>query len=70
MDVVDSIEYDGVKSMKDGIELILKMFVDILVKYGVEQFNLVGEFFNLDYYQVMLMVLNLDMEFNLVMVVM
>ena len=70
MDAADSIEHDGVKSMKDGIELTLKMFVDTLAKHGVEQLNPVGEPFNPDYHQAMSMVPNPDMEPNSVMAVM
>lgn len=44
-----------IKLMCEGMELILKMFDDILCCYQVEVLNLEGEFFNFEQYQVMVM---------------
>jgi len=53
--VVDSMEkalevkaegHDAVKAMHDGIELTMKMLLDTLKKYGIEQIDPLGQDFN------------------------
>lgn len=70
LEAADSLDHEGVKGMKDGVELTLKMFVDTLAKHGVEQISPMGEPFNPEYHQAMSMVPNPDMEPNSVMAVM
>ena len=74
--VVDSLE-NGLKSvevsdsehdaMREGMELTLKLFVDTLAKFNVEQVNPAGEPLDPNYHQAMTMVPNPDMEPNTVM---
>ena len=70
IDAADSVEAEAVQSMKDGVELTLKMFVDALKKHGVEQVDPMGQPFNPEFHQAMSMVPNPDMEPNSVMAVM
>ncbi len=74
--VVDSLE-NGLKSveasdgahdaMREGMELTLKLFVDILAKNQVIQVNPVGEPLDPHFHQAITMVPNPDMEPNTVM---
>lgn len=73
--VVDSLEWGLVmldledevfKLVCEGLEFILKVLFDVFVKYNLEQIDLQGELFNLEYYEVMIMILVFDVEFNFV----
>jgi len=70
LDAAGGQDDDTVKSMREGIELTLRMFVDTLGKHGIEQINPVGEPFNPEFHQAMSMVPNPEMEPNSVMAVM
>jgi molecular chaperone GrpE len=52
--------------LRQGMELILKMLLDILRKYGVEQLNPVGQPFNPVQHEAMAMQEDLDLEPNTV----
>jgi len=56
-------------SIREGIELTLKMLTDTLKKHGVEQNDPLGEPFNPELHQAMSMQPNPDMEPNTVMAV-
>ncbi|MCL6269999.1 nucleotide exchange factor GrpE [Sansalvadorimonas sp. 2012CJ34-2] len=64
VEVSDSSEHDA---MREGMELTLKLFVDTLAKFNVEQVNPVGEPLDPNFHQAMTMVPNPDMEPNTVM---
>lgn len=76
MQMIDEQNEDGadpdkkLKSIKEGSELTLKMFVDALAKHGVVQLDPVGEPFNPEFHEAMSMVENPDAEPNSVMAVM
>ena len=60
---------NGDDSIREGIELTLKMLTDTLIKHGVEQSDPLGEPFNPELHQAMSMQPNPDMEPNTVMAV-
>ena len=70
--VVDSLERaletaapsseDASKAMHEGIELTLKMFLDVLKKFNVEQLNPVGEPFDPQFHEAMAMQESQDTE--------
>lgn len=70
LEAADNLDSEAAQSMRDGVELTLKMFVDTLGKHGIEQLNPMGEPFNPEFHQAMSMVPNPDMEPNSVMAVM
>lgn len=47
-------EHDGIKSMRDGMELTLQMFQRVLAKFGVKELNPLNEVFNPAFHEVML----------------
>ncbi|MDF2939580.1 MAG: GrpE protein [Gammaproteobacteria bacterium] len=62
--VVDSLEKalevkvdgnDSIKAMHDGIELTMKMLIDTLQKYGIEQINPMGQSFDPSLHEAMTM---------------
>ena len=61
---------DGAAAIGEGVELSLKLFLDVLGKAGVEQVNPLGEPFDPQRHEAMTMVPNPDMEPNSVMEVM
>lgn len=74
--VVDSLE-KGLESMsevsethREGVSMTLKMQLDVLEKFGVEQISPQGEPFDPQYHEAMTMVQNPEMEPNTVMDVM
>ena len=76
--VIDSLEkavetaasVEGAQAIAEGVELSLKLFVDTLVKSGVEQIDPLGEPFDPQVHEAMTMVPNPDAEPNSVMDVM
>jgi molecular chaperone GrpE len=74
--VVDSLEQamqlaekDENSSMYEGLELTMKLFVDVLKKHGVEQLNPVGEPFDPQLHEAMSMQVSEDVAPNTVLVV-
>ncbi|WP_144392835.1 nucleotide exchange factor GrpE [Pleionea sediminis] len=62
-------ESDEAKALKEGMELTLKMFVDVLAKKNVEQLNPQGEPFNPELHEAMSMQENPEVEPNTVIAV-
>jgi len=61
---------DGAAAIAEGVRLSLKLFLDVLVRQGVEQIDPHGEPFDPQRHEAMAMVPNPDMEANSVMDVM
>jgi len=59
-----------VASLREGNELTVKMFGDVMEKFNVERINPEGESFNPEFHQAMSMVPNAEMAPNTVMAVM
>jgi len=59
-----------VASLREGTELTVKMFGDVMEKFNVERINPEGETFNPEFHQAMSMVPNAEMAPNTVMAVM
>ena len=59
-----------VSSLREGTELTVKMFGDVMEKFNVERINPEGEAFNPEFHQAMSMVPNAEMAPNTVMAVM
>ena len=59
-----------VASLREGTELTVKMFGDVMEKFNVERINPDGEAFNPEFHQAMSMVPNAEMAPNTVMAVM
>jgi molecular chaperone GrpE len=59
-----------VASLREGTELTVKMFGDVMEKFNVERINPEGESFNPEFHQAMSMVPNTEMAPNTVMAVM
>ena len=59
-----------VASLREGTELTVKMFSDVMEKFNVERINPEGEAFNPEFHQAMSMVPNAEMAPNTVMAVM
>ena len=59
-----------VASLREGTELTVKMFGDVMEKFNVERINPEGEEFNPEFHQAMSMVPNAEMAPNTVMAVM
>ena len=57
-------------SLREGTELTVKMFGDVMEKFNVERINPEGEAFNPEFHQAMSMVPNAEMAPNTVMAVM
>jgi molecular chaperone GrpE len=57
-------ESAGVERLREGTELTLRLFRDVMSKFGVEQLDPEGERFNPDYHQAMSMQPRGDMEPN------
>lgn len=70
LEAADQLDNSVVKAMRDGVELTLKMFLDTMTKYGVQQLNPVGEPFNPEFHEAMSMVPNAELPPNSVMAVM
>ena len=64
-----SSEHAEVVAMKQGVELTMKMFVDAVKKYGLEQLDPVGEPFDPNHHEAMAMQPNADLAPNTVMTV-
>ena len=60
-------EDEGGKAIREGVELTYKSFMDVLVKYSIEQINPLSEPFDPQFHQAITMVPNPDMEPNTVM---
>lgn len=58
-----------VGAIKQGVELTMKMFMDAVKKYGLEQLNPVGEPFDPNHHEAMTMQPNPDLPANTVMTV-
>lgn len=58
-----------VGSMRQGVEMTLKMFLDVAAKYNLKQINPVGEPFNPEEHEAISMQPNPDMDPNMVMAV-
>lgn len=56
-------------SMHEGLELTMKLFLDVLAKHGVQQIDPVGEVFNPELHEAMSMQESADAEPNTVLVV-
>ncbi len=68
---VDAAEaVDGADAIAEGVRLSLKLFVDTLARFGIEQIDPVGEPFDPQKHEAMAMVPNDSMEANSVMEVM
>lgn len=74
--VVDSLEQaiqlaekDKGSSMYEGLDLTMKLFLDVLTKNGVEQINPLGEMFNPELHEAMSMQQVADAKTNTVIVV-
>ena len=63
---IDS-EDEGQKSVAEGIELTLKTFMDVLVRFKIEAIDPAGQPFDADLHQAVSMVPNPDLEANTVM---
>ena len=63
---IDS-EDEGQKSVAEGIELTLKTFMDVLVRFKIEVIDPAGQPFDADLHQAVSMVPNPDLEANTVM---
>lgn len=61
---------EAVKPVKEGVELTLKSFLDVLGRFNVQQLNPVGEPFDPQFHEAVTMVPNPAMEPNSVMDVM
>jgi molecular chaperone GrpE len=59
-----------VASLREGTELTVKMFGDVMERFNVERINPEGEAFNPEFHQAMSMVPNAEMAPNTVMAVM
>lgn len=59
-----------VASLREGTELTVKMFGDVMEKFNVERINPEGESFNPEFHQAMSMVPNAELAPNTVMAVM
>jgi molecular chaperone GrpE len=59
-----------ITSLREGTELTVKMFGDVMEKFNVERINPEGEAFNPEFHQAMSMVPNAEMAPNTVMAVM
>ena len=59
-----------VASLREGTELTVKMFGDVMEKFNVDRINPEGEAFNPEFHQAMSMVPNAEMAPNTVMAVM
>ena len=59
-----------VASLREGTELTVKMFGDVMEKFNVERINPEGQAFNPEFHQAMSMVPNAEMAPNTVMAVM
>ncbi len=59
-----------VASLREGTELTVKMFGDVMEKFNVERINPEGEAFNPEFHQAMSMIPNAEMAPNTVMAVM
>lgn len=75
--VVDSLEKaleamgeDATEAHREGVSMTLKMQLDVLAKFGVEEIEPQGEPFDPQYHEAMAMVPNPEMEPNTVMEVM
>ncbi len=68
--VETAVTVEGAQPIAEGVELSLKLFLDTLVKSGVEQIDPLGEPFNPQVHEAMAMVPNPDAEPNSVMDVM
>lgn len=64
---VIAVDDDSQTAVREGLELTLKSFVDVLGKFGVEAVNPVGEPFDPEFAQAMAQVPNPEMEPNTVM---
>ncbi|MCF6776449.1 nucleotide exchange factor GrpE [Thiotrichales bacterium 19X7-9] len=75
--VVDSMEHacdvkgddEQVHAMRQGVELTMKMLIDTLAKYGVEQINPEGDLFDPSLHEAMSMQVNDRVEANTVIAV-
>lgn len=74
--VVDSLEQaiqladkENNSSMHEGLDLTLKLFLDVLAKNGVEQINPLGEIFNPELHEAMSMQESQDAQANTIIVV-
>ncbi len=54
-------------AIKQGVELTLKMFVDTVAKFGLEQLNPVGEVFDPEFHEAMSMIEDPNYDSNIVM---
>ena len=59
-----------VAQLRHGTELTLKLFADVMGKFGVQRLDPIGQVFNPDFHQAMSMQIREDMEPNRVAVVM
>lgn len=66
----ESASEDGTAAIVEGMRLSMKLFLDVAAKAGVEQLDPVGEPFDPQRHEAMVMVPNPDMEPNSVMEVM
>ncbi len=62
-----AVDDESQTAVREGLELTLKSFVDVLSKFGVEAVNPVGEPFDPEFAQAMAQVPNPEMEPNTVM---
>ncbi|MCF6765057.1 nucleotide exchange factor GrpE [Thiotrichales bacterium 19S3-7] len=75
--VIDSMEHacdvksddEQVKAMRDGVQLTMKMLIDTLAKFGVEQINPEGDLFDPALHEAMSMQVNDRVEANTVIAV-
>lgn len=63
---IDSAD-EGQKSVAEGLELTLKSFMEVLVRYKIEAIDPAGEPFDAELHQAVSMVPNPDLEHNTVM---
>jgi molecular chaperone GrpE len=70
LEVADKLEGQGLDGMKEGIELTIKMFLDAVGKFQVEQINPLNQPFNPEYHQAMTAAPNPDVVPNTVLMVM
>lgn len=70
LEVTDKLGAESMTAMKEGIELTIKMFLDAVGKFHIEQVNPVNQPFNPEFHQAMSMVPNTEVAPNTVLMVM
>jgi molecular chaperone GrpE len=67
--MIQNVEHESAKPLREGIELTLKMFADTLGRFGVEQLDPVGEPFDAEKHEAMSMQPNAEVDSGTVLLV-